>query len=124
MITGGNLNIIQSIIPAVAGLTPFATRDDALRIGLLTLSKMQIGSDFPSVSVDELKLLGSFSASGIQQEPLVLVRAGLMRWSGQTRRQLRPLPFISYDYSSETFKWQIVRIDHLNSQGNVDTILL
>jgi hypothetical protein len=56
-ITGGDINITQTTIPAVAGFTPFARPDDALRIGLLVLSKMNSGG-FPSVTVDELRLLG------------------------------------------------------------------
>jgi hypothetical protein len=53
----GKKFIFQETIPAVEGNMLFKTKEDALKVGKLVVKKMTQSTDFPSVTVDELKEL-------------------------------------------------------------------
>lgn len=52
---GGKRQIHQDVIPVMAGLKPFKTREDAYAVGRLALLKVIIYGTLPTLEVQELK---------------------------------------------------------------------
>ncbi|TND09140.1 MAG: hypothetical protein FD123_1543 [Bacteroidetes bacterium] len=54
----GKKTIHQNIIPAVQGNQPFATEQDARKVGDFAADKMMKTGEFPTISVEELQEMG------------------------------------------------------------------
>jgi len=53
----GKALIKQKHIPCIQGIKPFATSDDAIRVGKLMILKLEAGNSFPSVTIQEMDSL-------------------------------------------------------------------
>lgn len=58
ILADGKTYIHQDRLPGVPGIHPFATREDALKVGRLMISKLKAGTFPPHVSYQEMQGMG------------------------------------------------------------------